>query len=504
MTSLPHSAWPAHDTLSRAAVDPFETSLAALADAMRSRRISAQALVGGCLARIAAYDRAGPCLNAISEVNPSAMREARALDEELRTQGPRSALHGIPMVVKDNIDTAGMPTTAGCAALSQAYPPADAACVARLRAAGAIVLAKANMSELAASNGRFGYSSANGLTLNPYRLSRNASGSSSGSGAAVAASLAAFGLGTDTFGSVRGPACVHALAGLRPTHGLLDNAGVLPLAASFDTVGPLGRSAADVALVMDVLAPGQGFGAPATLATLAGRRLGIVTDFAGGNDEIDALFDAAVAAMQAGGAHAVPVRLPISALTLYADLLDDITRAEWVPGLDRYLRLAGSAVPRSAAALLASLQERREDDGREVNPLTLAALRHACETRGLPPRIDAATARCLRHLLDDIMHSHRVDALVFPTLACPASPRYDMADATYHCRAAQPLAAMHIASTSGMPEVSVPMGFVETGVPAGVSWLGPAGSDAALLAMAVAFEQQTRHRRAPATTPALP
>lgn len=482
-------------------LDPFEASLSDLTEAMRTGRTSAQALVAAYLARIAAFDQAGPGINAISVVNGDAMKSARLLDEELRVRGPRSALHGIPMVVKDNIDVAGMPTTAGCAALRDNYPRADAACVARLCAAGAIVLAKTNMSELAASNGRFGYSSANGITLNPYRLSRNASGSSSGTGAAVAASFAAFGLGTDSFGSVRGPACVHALAGLRPTHGRLDSAGVLPLAASFDTVGPLGRSAADVALVMAVLAPGHGFGTQPE--TLAGRRLGVVADFAGGNDEIDALFNVAVAAMQAAGAQAIPVRLPAGALTLYADVLGEITRVESVRGLDQYLAQAPAAAPHSAAELLARMEAAGDAGAHEVNPLTLAALRRAIATRDQPPGTDVAAARRWRALLGERLIAHGLDALVFPTLACPASPRFDIADASYRCRAWQPLAAMHLASAAGMPEVSVPMGITAAGVPAGVSFLGQAGSDATLLAMASAFERMTRHRRAPPTTPAL-
>lgn len=479
--------------------DPFEASLRELAAAMRAGTISAAGLVAFYLARIAAFDKSGPLINAISCVNPAALHEARALDRELRASGPRGPLHGIPMVVKDNIDTVGMPTTAGCSALREAYPNADAPCVARLREAGAIVLAKSNMSELAASNGRFGYSSANGLTRNPYRLSRNASGSSSGTGAAVAANFAAFGLGTDSFGSVRGPACVHALTGMRPTHGLLEAEGVLPLAASFDTVGPVARSAADAAVVLDALVPGAGFSD--TAASLRGRRLGIVTAFAGGNDEIDQRFLAATQTMRAAGAETIPVRLPAGARTLYTDLLGDIARAEWVCGLDAWLGQLPAGAPGNTSALLARMAA---TDGRyPVNPLTLAALRQAYETRDLPPQVDGLAARRFGAMLDDIFRADGVEALVFPTLACPASPRFDLADATYHCRAEQPLAPMHMASAAGFPEISVPMGFTSAGVPAGVSWLGRAGSDALLLQLASAFEQLTRHRRPPASTPAL-
>lgn len=492
MTAYPHTDF-----------DPFERSLSELAAALHTGRTSAQALASACLARIDAFDRNGPAINAISGIHPTLMAEARALDDERRTRGPRSALHGMPMVVKDNIDTVGMPTTAGCAALAQAFPHADAACVARLRAAGAFVLAKANMSELAASNGRFGYSSASGLTLNPYRLSRNASGSSSGTGAAVAASFAAFGLGTDSFGSVRGPACVHALAGLRPTHGLLDNTGVLPLASAFDTVGPMGRYVADIELVMDVLAPGHGFGAQP--ATLASRRVAVVVNLGGGNAEVDALFAQAVTAIQAAGAATCEVRLPNALLCLYADLLGEMTRSQWARELDRYLMHGPEHSPRSATELVARIDAATTTaaSAHPTNPLTLAALRHAIATRDQPAGTDAAALQRVRHVVEGIFAMHEADALVFPTQACPASPRFDMPDdPSFHCRAPQPLAAMHIASATGLPEVSVPMGFTAAGVPAGISWLGRAGTDAALLAMAAAFEQVTRHRRPPTHTPA--
>lgn len=481
--------------------DPFERSIAELASAMCAGQTSAHALVTTYLERINAFDKNGPAINAISQLNPMAQEEATAMDNEMRVHGPRGPLHGIPMVVKDNIDTEGMPTTAGCLALKNAFPNADAPCVARLRAAGAIVLAKANMSELAASNGWFGYSSAGGLTLNPYRLSRNASGSSSGAGAAVAASLAAFGLGTDSFGSVRGPACVHALVGFRPTHGLLDNTGVLPLAPSFDTVGPLARSASDVAIVMDVLAPGQGFGLQ--FATLAGRTLALVSDFAGGNPEIDALFGEVATSLKYAGAKLCHVRLPTAFLNLYAELLGEVTRAQWVVALDQYLMQSEAGGPQNSAELLERIEEDIDSGGRQTNPRTVDALRRAIETRGMASEVEEAALRRLRALADDIFNTYGVEALIYPTQACPASPRFDQADSSYQCLALQPLAAMHIASATGLPEISVPMGFTRSGVPAGVSWLGRAGADASLLAMTAAFEQFTQHRQPPKSTPAL-
>lgn len=481
--------------------DPFERSIAELAFALCSGRTSAHALVTTYLERISTFDKQGPAINAISRLNPLAKEEAVELDNELRAYGPRGPLHGIPMVVKDNIDTHGMPTTAGCAALENAFPKSDAPCVARLRAAGAIVLGKSNMSELATSNGWFGYSSASGLTLNPYRLSRNASGSSSGAGAAVAASLAAFGLGTDSFGSVRGPACVHALVGFRPTHGLLDTAGVLPLAPSFDTVGPMGRSTADVAIVMDVLAPGHGFALQS--ATLAGRTLALVSDFAGGNPEIDALFVQAATSLEDAGATLCHVRLPATFLNLYAELLGDVTRAQWAAALDQYLRQSGASGPQNSAELLERLEEANDNGGRQTNPRTVNALRVAIETTGMASEVQKAALRRLRALVDDIFNAYGAEALIYPTQACPASPRFDFVDSSYHCKVLQPLAAMHIASATGLPEISVPMGFTKSGVPAGMSWLGRAGADASLLDMTSAFEQLTRHRRPPKSTPPL-
>lgn len=507
----PTTADPAATSEMAPACDVFELPIAELARRMDAGTLTAEQLVVGHLARIQAFDRDGPSINAISHLHPDALREAARLDRERRRYGARSPLHGIPMVVKDNIDTAGLPTTAGCAALYDAQAAADAPVVARLRTAGAIVLGKANMSELAASNGRFGYSSASGLTLNPYRLSRNASGSSSGTGAAVAAGFAVFGLGTDSFGSVRGPACVHALVGVRPTHGLLEAAGVLPLAQSFDTVGPLARSVDDAALVLGALAPQAGL--DRTEQRLAGRRLGIVMDFNGANDEIDALFSRACADLVTAGASIVPVALPADARQLYERVLGDIARSEWAGQLDRYLAALPSSCPRDTAALLARIDALEGDaqggdasmagariadaSRRSPNPVTIAALRHALATRNEPPRRGLSAARAFGAALAGLMQSNGCAALVFPTLACPASPRFDRNDPTYRCRVSNPLAAMHMASAAGFPEISVPMGWTEAGVPAGLSLLGRAGDDRLLLGIARDYEAATRHRRPP-------
>ncbi|WP_052649288.1 amidase [Paenibacillus vortex] len=206
--------------IKKQAFDPFEKSIDEVATALKTKQITSEELVEYYLERIEAFDKQGPAINSIITINNKSLETAKALDTELKKKGPRSKLHGIPFVVKDNYDVVGMPTTGGSVALKNAYPTKNAFTVQKLVDAGAIVIAKTNMSELAASYGRLGYSSMGGLTINPYNLNRDASGSSSGSAAAVAANFAVFGLGTDTSGSVRGPANVTGLVGIRPTMGL--------------------------------------------------------------------------------------------------------------------------------------------------------------------------------------------------------------------------------------------------------------------------------------------
>jgi len=482
-------------------VNPVEQSITQLGHALQRGAIDIPSLVHAYLDRIHAFNRNGPGINAISMICPDAIDQAHALEAELRTKGPRGPLHGIPFAVKDNIDVAGMPTTAGCAVLQDAIARHDAPCVAHLRAAGAIVLAKANMSELAASNGRFGYSSASGLTINPYHLSRASSGSSSGSGAAVAANFAAFALGTDSFGSVRGPASVHALAGHRPTHNLLSNQGVLPLAPLFDTVGPLARSVDDIALIMQALAPSHLFNmAPITWAT---HRIGIVTDFSGGHPEIDTLFEHSLSILRKTGTTLVPIQLPDLTLHLYRDALGALTQAQWAIALDNYFAHAQFTTPSDAATLLDLIERRATLDQRETNPVTLAQLRQTVQTEDRHRTTQMEKLRVFRQAIDHIFVTHALDALIYPSHACPAPPRYDLHDDRYTCFAEQPVAAMHIASATGLPEISTPMGFTPDDIPAGISWLGPRGDDVRLLALAATYERMTQHRRAPITTPAL-
>src|SRR5438034_7419030 len=284
--------------------------------------LTSEKLVQLCIARIQAYDREGPSLHAVMTLNPKALETARALDAERKAKGPRSPLHGIPVVLKHNHNYLNPPTTDGSSLLEGSIPPADAFLVKKLRDAGAIVLAKVNLSEFASGGA---HSSLGGQSLNPHDLTRTPSGSSSGTGVAIAAGYAPLGMGTDTGGSIRGPSTVNGIVGLKPTHGLLSRSGIIPLALSFDTGGPMGRSVYDVAAGLGVMtgvdpddeATRKSEGTFQTAYTkslradaLKGARIGVARDFLGADEDVDWVVDAAIAAMRAAGATMIDVRYP--------------------------------------------------------------------------------------------------------------------------------------------------------------------------------------------------
>jgi amidase len=271
--------------------DPSNKSIEQLRVAMDSGSVSSEQLVHYYLDRIERFDKAGPRINALISINPKALEQARQLDTNAGRAPHHSLLYGIPFIAKDNYDTAGIPTSGGSTVLKDSVPSADAFVVQKLREQGAILIGKSNMSELAASYGRLGYSSAGGLTVNPYNTNRDVSGSSSGSAAAVAADFATFALGTDTGGSVRGPASAAGLVGLRPTLGLTSRSGVIPLSLTFDTTGVLTRSVRDLAIVLDAIAgpdsqdvatlqqpaAHSSYVAALGVHSLTGTRLGVIT-----------------------------------------------------------------------------------------------------------------------------------------------------------------------------------------------------------------------------------
>ncbi len=487
------------------AFDPAHRTLEELRAALDAHRTSSEQLVRYYLDRIDRLDKRGPHINALITLNPKALEQAQYADAH--APGSSSPLYGIPFIVKDNYDTAGIPTSGGSAALAHSIPSTNAVVVQRLLDRGAILIGKANMSELAASYGRMGYSSAGGLTVNPYNTARDVSGSSSGSAAAVAADFAPFALGTDTSGSIRGPASVAGLVGLRPTLGLTSRSGVIPLASSFDTTGVLTRTPADQAIVLEAIAGpdpndaateaapagGQGYRQALDARSLEGARLGVVTNFRGANAEVDAIEQSTLRTLEARGAVLVPVELPREFQKLWDMAIGPASTAEFKPQFERYLRTRPQGAPRTLAELIAiSASPAVMNSDHPVNPPRLQALRDAdtTELTDSPAYIRILTDVIpdLRGQLRALAARERLSAFVFSTLSCPASPRFDRADPSYVCRADDPYAAGYVATAAGFPEITVPAGRVSAGVPVGYSFLGLPYTESMLLSFGEALQ----------------
>jgi amidase len=505
----------------RSAFDPAGATIAQLRSALDSRAISDMRLVRYYLDRIKRFDKSGPRINALISLNGDALKQAQRVDAELKIKSNRPLLFGIPFIVKDNFNTAGIPTSAGSAALKHSVPPMNASAVQKLLAQGAILIGKANMSELASSYGRLGYSSAGGLTLNPFNTSRNVSGSSSGSAAAVAADFAAFALGTDTSGSIRGPASVAGLFGLRPTRGLISRGGVVPLSLTFDTVGILARSPEDVAIVLDTIAGPDAMDA-ATLdwprsqvrsdeverGSLRGARLGVVGNFRGGNDEIDGAEQDVLKTMNDQGAVLIPITLPEVFEHLWNSVMGPVGQAELRPQLERYLRTLPAGRPKTLAELIdASDMLREHGSSTPINPALLKALREsqASDLTDSPTYNNILTQLipALRKRLQELMASQNLSALVFSTMSCPASPRFDIPDPRYICRSDDSYKPSYIAATVGFPEVTVPVARISNNLPVGYSLLGMPHSETQLLSLANALQQALRLARGPLPGPSL-
>jgi amidase len=468
------------------------------------------------LARIDAYDDRGPDgpgLQAVITTNPDALATAAALDAERAAGTIRGPLHGVPIVVKDNHATADMPTTAGSAALRDYRTTADSTAVARLRAAGAIILAKTNMSEFA-WHGTYTLSSARGRTANPYDRSWSASGSSGGTAAAVAAAYAPAGLGTDSCGSVLGPAAHQSLVGFRPTMGLVSTAGVVPLSPRQDAVGPLTTTVADAALLTEVIA-GRDPADPLTEAAdaqatdayvaglrpdaLAGKRIGVVR-WAFDEDperpglaETTALVEQAVRDLEAQGAEVVdaPLTREFVEGTLQSGGWRDMR-----PAIDRFLAETPATWPahvagRTAPADVLSFADVMAD---RPSALTDGDIAYFLSHEDIPnPAYDRSIAEqdAGRAAMDAFFVEHGLDALAMPTSATSATPTWA---GTTFC---------DVGANTGIPTISVPAGFTSTGAPVGLELAAPRHRDGDLLAMAHAYEQATRHRVAPGTTPEL-
>lgn len=503
---------------SAATIDLDAATIADINAAFDAGTLTAERLVELCLARIQAYDRRGPALRAVIALNPNALETARALDAERKARGPRSPLHGIPVVLKDNIDTFDLPTTGGSVLLEGSIPPDDAFLVKRLRAAGAIVLAKVNMSEFASGGAN---SSLGGQTLNPHDLTRTPSGSSGGTGASVAAAYAPLGLGTDTGGSVRGPSTANGIVGLKPTLGLLSRDGIIPLALSFDTAGPMARSVYDVAAALGVMAGVD----PADEATkrsdgrsetdytkylkadaLKGARIGVARDFLGADAEVDWVIESSLAAMRQAGATIVDVRYPTWLLEAKGEFYNVVRYPEFAKQIAGYLATIGPAYPKTLAQLIERAQKvtSPRPDGAGPNPSRWTLMMREASSGTVDDyRYTSVRDHALplvRTTIEGIIASQSLDAIVYPT--SPRRPALLAAPADAPGGAAA--SPTNVANLTGFPDLIVPAGFTGDDLPVGISFFGPAFSEGRLLALGYSFEQATRARRLPKHTPMLP
>jgi amidase len=480
---------------------------------MQRRELASVDLVDRYLARIGALDRSGPLLKSVLELDPDARSAAAKLDEERRTRGPRGPLHGIPVLIKDNIDTAGRTrTTAGSLALATTQPAQDAEVVARLRRAGAVILGKANLSEWAnirSLHSTSGWSAVGGLTRNPYALDRNASGSSSGSAVAVSANLAAFAIGTETDGSIVSPASISGIVGLKPTVGLVSRSGIVPISHSQDTAGPMTRSVADAALVLSALAGAD----PRDAATAAlggraipdfatslradgarGKRIGVVRSFSSVPKSTMAVFDVAVEELRRLDTIIVdPVDIgPIAKLE---DPEMEVLLYELKAGMAAYLATRTGSPVKTLDDLVRWNREHTAEElryfGQEL--FELAAKKGGLDT---PAYLEAlATCRKIAREdgIDAAMRKHQLDALVAPT----GGPAWltDLVNGDSYTGSSSSAAAI-----AGYPSITVPAGSLH-GLPLGISFFGAAFSEATLLAIAYSYEQHTRHRAKPRFLP---
>lgn len=508
-----------------------EATIDSINDAFDSSQLTSKELVQLYLDRIEAYDDNGPSLNSILSLNPRALRIAARLDRERRLEGPRSPLHGIPILLKDNFDTFDLPTTGGSAALAGSIPPNDAFVVDKFRDAGAIILGKTTMDEFAISGS--GYSSLSGQTLNPYQLNRQSGGSSGGTGAAIAANFATVGTGSDTGGSLRTPASFQGLVTVRPTRGLVSLDGIIPFTLSRDMIGPMARTVTDASITLGVMA-GLDPNNPSTTTLipaptiqpdkfytdytqfldsddLDGARIGVVQNYLGienGVDpEVTQLTEAALETMRDLGATTVDISFDDDFLTTMATTYGLATLAEQKPYLEDYLATLGPEYPKTIEEVIAAL-ESPEVANSETPSIIVDVLRSSAEgSLDDPSYIDVAEnlTPLVRNTLLSTLNDNNLDAFVFPTVRTVARPALDIEDPTFvDPEGAPPARPVEFASSTGLPDITVPAGFNSDGLPVTISLTGRPYSESTLLGLAYSYEQATMYRRPSPLVPPLP
>jgi amidase len=477
---------------------------------MQSGQTTAHSLTEKYLARIQEIDKAGPKINAVIEVNPEALTIAETLDKERKDKGPRGPLHGIPVLIKDNIDTADrMSTTAGSLALLDSRPLKDAFVAAQLRRAGAVILGKTNLSEWAnirSSHSTSGWSGRGGLTRNPYALDRNPCGSSSGTGAAISANLATVGIGTETDGSIVCPSSINGICGLKPTVGLISRTGIIPISHTQDTSGPMARTVRDVAILLNAMTGIDSEDGATTASTgksssdhtkylvadgLKDARLGIVRKYFGFNDAVDALMNNVIDAIKRAGAEIIdPADIPsISKLDAAENI---VLHYELKADLAAYFARLGPAAPMKSLRDVIDFNEHNRD--KEMPYFGQDTFLKA-EAKGPLTSKEYLAGLALNHRLsrsegvDLVMNKYKLDALVAPT----AGPAWltDLINGDHDSGGSSTIAAV-----AGYPSITVPAGFI-SGLPVGISFFGRAWSEPTLLKIAYGFEQLTKARQKP-------
>jgi amidase len=496
-----------------AEVKPFEleeVTIPQLQDGMKSGKYTAQSLVEKYLARIDEIDKRGPAVNAIIELNPDALSIAKALDQERNAKGARGPLHGIPVLIKDNIDTADrMMTTAGSLALVGSKPPKDSFVAQRLRAAGAVILGKTNLSEWAnirSSHSVSGWSGRGGLTKNPYALDRNACGSSSGTGAGISANLAVVGIGTETDGSIVCPSSSNGLAGIKPTVGLVSRGGIIPISHSQDGAGPMCRTVRDAAILLGALT-GVDPDDSATAASagksqtdyaqycdphgLKGARIGVARKYFGFNDAVDALMEQSLNVMKTQGATLVDPA-DIATLGKFDDTELLVFMYELKADLNAYLARLGPGAP---VRTLQDIIDFNDRNRQKEMPYFGQDLFVKAQSKGPLSEKEYLEAVEKNHQLartegiDALMDKYHLDAIVAPT----GGPAWltDLVNGDHSAGGSSNAAAV-----AGYPNVNVTAGFL-SGLPVGISFFGRAWSEPTLVKMAYSFEQAIKARQSP-------